>query len=83
MSKEIPVMGSKQNAIVDDEDFDWASKHDWFLHSSGYVVRSRKPGEVGVPDEIEMGTEVLCRSRGIFLADFYAGRRPSKRRLSK
>jgi len=79
MTKEIPVMGSARPALVDDDNFDWANKHEWFMDENGYVVRSRQPSEEGLADDadvIEMGTEVYCRHHGLPLSTFL---RPRKR----
>jgi hypothetical protein len=79
MSKEIQVVGSDRNAIVDDEDFDWARKYEWFLDENGYVVRARQLGEEGLADDdevIEMGTEVYSRRNGEPLSKFM---RPKKK----
>jgi hypothetical protein len=73
MSKEIPVRGSDRPAIVDDHDFEWAMKHEWFLDEHGYAVRWRQPGEEGLADDddvIEMGTEGNCRRYGRSLSEF-------------
>jgi len=75
VSKEIPVIGSDRPATVDDEDFEWARKHDWFLDENGFV-RLRQPNEEPLADDddvIEMGTEVYCRHNGLSLSRF---RRP-------
>jgi hypothetical protein len=79
--KEIPVSGSDQPAIVDDQDFEWAKKHDWFRDENGFVVRLRRAGEEGLADDddvIEMGTEVYCRHHGLSLSDFIRPKRATK-----
>jgi hypothetical protein len=77
MSKEIPVLGSDVPALVDDEDYDWASKYDWFEHVAGFVVRMGNSGE---KDLIEMGTEIKARSQGFrgfrYTKTFYPSRKP-------
>jgi hypothetical protein len=78
MTKEIPVMGSTRPAIVDDDDFEWASKHEWFADGNGFVVRWRQPDEEGMADDndvIEMGTEVYCRYHRLPLSRFHRPRR--------
>lgn len=37
--KELKVSRSNRPALIDDEDFEWASKWTWGLHNRGYVVR--------------------------------------------
>jgi hypothetical protein len=78
MTKIISVRGSDRPATVDDEDFDWASKHDWVLDENGFVVRLRLPDEESLADDdevIEMGTEVSCRRFGLPLSRFCRPRR--------
>jgi hypothetical protein len=82
VSKEIPVIGSDRRAIVDDEDFEWAKKYDWFLDENGFVVRLRQSGEESLAhddDVIEMGTEVLCRRNGLSVSQFRRPRRSTRR----
>jgi hypothetical protein len=68
------VIGSDKPALVDDEDFEWASKFEWFLDENGYVVRWRMPGEVGMADDdewIDLASEVVCRhTPGLSLSKF-------------
>jgi hypothetical protein len=73
VNKEISVIGFDRPATVDDEDFEWAQKHDWFLDENGFVVKLRQPGEEGLADDddvIEMGTEVYCCRTGLSLSQF-------------
>jgi hypothetical protein len=78
-AKKIPVKGSDKPALVDPEDYGWASEYEWFLDENGYAVRRRQLGEAGMADDadwIEMGSEVLSRWRGIPLSNLL---RPRKR----
>jgi hypothetical protein len=79
MTKEIPVMGSARPALVDDEDYEWAKRFEWF-EEDGFILRWCQPGEMGLADDprvIEMGTEVWCRHTGRSISEF---RKPRNRR---
>jgi hypothetical protein len=82
MSKEIQVAGSDRSASVDDGDFAWASKYEWFLDENGYVVRARQLGEEGLADDdevIEMGVEIYSRRSGEPLSSFMRPKKKMKR----
>ena len=32
------ILTTGEKAQVDDDDYDWASKHDWRLHTDGHAV---------------------------------------------
>jgi hypothetical protein len=79
--KEIQVIGSDRPALVDDEDYSWANKYEWFISEDGYVCRLCQPNEIGLADDdvIEMGTEVYCRRLGLSLSEFCMPRQRLKR----
>ena len=66
MSKEINLTKGKV-AIVDDEDFEWLSKYNWYLNCKGYATRSGlvKDG-VRKGKTIFMHREILDIPQGLF-----------------
>jgi len=56
-------------ATVDDEDFAWASKHDWRLHTDGHVIRTGRHGE---PRIVYLCNEVVSQASGLPLSSFGA-----------
>lgn len=40
--KEIKLQNSDKKAIVDDCDYEFVNKYNWYLHTDGYAVRYEK-----------------------------------------
>jgi hypothetical protein len=66
MAKKL-TLTTGEKAIVDDADFEWASKHDWRRHHDGHVVRTGQPGE---PAIVYLCNEVVSRANGVPLSLF-------------
>lgn len=66
MTKKLKLT-TGQDALVDDDDFGWASMHDWRLHHDGHVVRDGQSGEPGI---VYLCNEVLSRAEGLPLMFF-------------
>ncbi len=62
MAKKLKLINSEQKAIVDNEDYQWASKHDWRLHTDGHVVRDGKAAE---PKIVYLCNEVMSRHNNV------------------
>lgn len=66
MGKKLKLTTGEE-AIVDDDDYGWASMHDWRLHKDGHVVRD---GRLGEPAVVYLCNEVLSRRDGVPLTLF-------------
>lgn len=62
---KLPLANSDEFATIDDEDFEWAGKHIWRLHTDGHVVRL-----VGESKVVYLCNEVVSRYTGRPLSDF-------------
>lgn len=66
MTKEL-TLTTGQKALVDDEDYAWASMYDWRLHVDGHVVRTGTPMK-GEPEIVYLCNEVVSRAEEFPLA---------------
>lgn len=69
MSKSLPLTNSDKQALVDDDDYGWASKYAWRLSHDGHVVRDCLDGK-GDPKIIYLCNEVMSRATGTPLEHF-------------
>lgn len=69
MAKKLKLSNSSQEAIVDNDDYKWASKHTWRLHTDGHVIRD---GKVDEPKIVYMCNEVMSKANGMPLEMFNA-----------
>lgn len=66
MAKKLKLT-TGQKAIVDDDDYPWASQYAWRLHSDGHVVRDGKRNE---PKLVYLCNEVMSRAEDVPLEMF-------------
>ena len=77
MARNLPLTNSDKHAVVDDEDYEWASKYAWRLNDDGHVVRDCTDND-GSPGIIYLCNEVMSRATGTPLERF---RRPKPLKL--
>ena len=61
---------------MDDNDYGWASMHDWRLHKDGHVVRD---GQEGEPELVYLCNEVMSRAESVPL-ELFGPPTPAKER---
>jgi hypothetical protein len=63
--KTLVIDKGRRVATLDDEDYEWAKEHCWFVATNGYVFRHRKAREgTNKPTTILMHREVMGASSG-------------------
>jgi hypothetical protein len=69
MAKYLPLTNSDKQAIVDDVDYEWASKYAWSVNDKGHVIRD-DTDLYGSPAVVYLANEVMSRATGIPLEQF-------------